>query len=303
MKFTIDLHIVKEELNNKACLALRAGIFPNIDEDIQKACIGALNRLLNSMGIQDALAFAPNLKLEVELCKDDIEVKASNSDFPVDIFKGMFIQELVSDSPKKNNDGVIALPFSRYGYMGYFYENTNEVDIASLGSFVQTATQIVSNVEAYSKAVSVFDLTLEEDRESVESLIELYSPKISQFGESSDAVMAALLLSLSKNFDHAGSMVKIVELLLVLDALNSGGDSEQSLLDYTFKLIAGDCDCNKCLYNKNQALIMCTLLNSIDSDSRFSAAISNQAALSVSLVELYGNEYVDLSKFSNRDLL
>lgn len=299
IKFTLELHIEKQEIDGKVGLAMKAFVAPTVSLVVQNAAVTTVNTLFSSMSSVEALKFSPDLKLEIEVLEDDVIVTCDKTEFPIKAFKVLFMQDLVAGTTGDEGHSVVPLPFSRMGYVGYFCEKDGEVDFSILRSYIQDAIQIASNVESYGKAVSIFDISLETDREIIESLIRLYSPKNTILKEFSDPFMAALLIGMDKDLGHSETVVRIVELLMVFDAINSGGEDALSLVNYTAGLITKDCSCESCLYKKHQAEIVCVLLNSIDTVSRFSDAISHQAALAVSMVEFYGNNYVDLSKFSN----
>lgn len=303
IKFTLELHIEKQELDGKVGLAMKAFVAPTVFLGVQNAAVASVNTLFSSMSSVEVLKFSPDLKLEIEVFEDDVIVTCDKIEFPIEAFKILFMQDLIAGVTTDEGLNVVSLPFSRMGYIAYFCEKDGEVDFSILKSYIQDAIQIASNLESYGKAVSIFDDSLEADREIIESLIGFYSPKSTILKELSDLFMAALLIGMSKDLGHSETVVRIVELLMIFDTINSDGADAQSLVNYTAGLIAKDCSCESCLYNKHQAEIVCVLLNSIDTVSRFSDAISHQAALAVSMIDFYGNSYVDLSKFSNVGVL
>ncbi len=303
LKINVELYIEEETRGPKNGVSIRACIFPSVSTDVQKLIVSSITEVFDALGGDKIAEFAPCLKLDIELSGEDLAIVSNNDNFPTTALKGVFIQKMLSGEYKGEASPSVQLPFVKCGYFGYFL-NQQKKDgafLTNLRNYVDVANKIVSNIKSYAQAVSIFDYDSAEDREAIESLIKLYSPHDDILKGYSAPIMAALLLSLSKNFNSNYSISKVVELLLVFEVLDSDGSALDDLVAYSRECMLSDSSCPTVVYAKKQIEVIYSFLNSVDAVSRYRVALSDVVSSDAPTIDFYGTKYIDFSNFQSQD--
>ncbi|MDP2565789.1 hypothetical protein [Pseudoalteromonas marina] len=248
--------------------------------------------------------------LDFTTSEGEFKVSTECKDFPVDVYISVLEKHLLElhASSEGDDSGLgereTPVSFCLLGYLGLLDDNDDESSITpSILPYIDEAVFIATNMESYINASSLLDKNNLEDKAVFESLMSDYVVPSSFLGVHSQQVLKTLYLSFDSVPPRQKVIAMLVEILFIFDKFAQTDFDDASLIKYTSFLFAKECECPKCDYRFNQALLVSSLINSLGVSSHFGQDEFSPEASEAPLRELYGQSYVDLSGFCNSELL